>query len=163
MSKTNRQHLIMKLLSEHSVTSQQQLADLLAGQGVITNRATVSRDLDELGAVTVRIAGGNTAYAIPEHPVARIAPEEHLRRVLSEWVADIGASGNLAVVRTPPGSAHVVASALDRAGLEKILGTVAGDDSLIVVASEGISGAELADCLRDLVGLTGPDAQEGRK
>ncbi len=163
MSKTNRQHLIVKLLSEHSVTSQQQLVDLLADQKVNANRATVSRDLDELGAVTVRIAGGDTAYAIPEHPVARIAPEEHLRRVLSDWVADIGSSGNLAVVRTPPGSAHVVASALDRAGIEEILGTVAGDDSLIVVASEGTSGAELAGHLRGLAGLKGPPAQEGNQ
>ncbi|MCY4069430.1 MAG: arginine repressor [Acidimicrobiaceae bacterium] len=155
MSKTARQHLILGLLSEHSVTSQQQLVDLLADAGVSATRATASRDLEELGAVKVRIAGGSTAYAIPEHPVARIAPEEHLRRVLGDWVADVGASGNLVMVRTPPGSAHVVASALDRAGLEEILGTVAGDDSLIVVAGEGVSGAELAGRLRDLAGLKG--------
>lgn len=154
MSKTSRQHLIVTLLADHAVASQQQLVDLLASAGVSATRATVSRDLDSLGAVKVRVSGGGTVYAIPEHPSERIAPTEHLRRVMGDWVADIGSSGNLAFVRTPPGSAHVVASALDRAGLDEVLGTVAGDDSLIVVATEGTPGADLADRLRDLAGIT---------
>ena len=154
VSKTSRQHLIVRLLADNAVASQQQLVDLLAAAGVTATRATVSRDLDGLGAVKVRVPGGSTVYAIPEHPVDRIAPEDHLRRVMGDWVADIGSSGNLAVVRTPPGSAHVVASALDRAGLPEVLGTVAGDDSLIVVAIDGTPGAELADRLRDLAGLS---------
>ncbi len=153
MSKTSRQHLIVRLLSEHAVASQQQLVELLSDSGVTATRATVSRDLDGLGAVKVRVPGGSTVYAIPELPAERIAPEDHLRRVMGDWVADIGSSGNLAVVRTPPGSAHVVASALDRAGLPEVLGTVAGDDSLIVVATDGTLGAELAETLRDLAGL----------
>ena len=153
MSKTSRQHLIVRLLAEHAVASQQQLVDLLAASDVAATRATVSRDLDSLGAVKVRVPGGRTVYAIPEHPVDQIAPEEHLRRVMGDWVADIGSSGNLAVVRTPPGSAHVVASALDRAGLEEVLGTVAGDDSLIVVATDGTPGSDLAERLRGLAGL----------
>ena len=114
----------------------------------------MSRDLDELGAIKVRVPGGETVYAIPEHPVDRIAPEDHLRRVMSDWVADVNHSANLVVLRTPPGSAHVVASALDRAGIADILGTVAGDDTLIVVAAESIGGAELAERLRSLAGLT---------
>ena len=154
MTKTSRQHLIVRLLAEHAVASQQQLVDLLAASGVTATRATVSRDLDSLGAVKVRMPGGSTAYGIPEHPVDRIVTEDHLRRVMGDWVADIGSSGNLAVVRTPPGSAHVVASALDRAGLPEVLGTVAGDDSLIVVATDGTPGSELADRLRDLAGLS---------
>jgi len=154
MSKTSRQHLIARLLAEHSVASQQQLVDLLSDAGVTATRATVSRDLDGLGAVKVRVPGGSTVYAIPENPTERIAPEEHLRRVMGDWVADVGSSGNLAVVRTPPGSAHVVASALDRAGLPEVLGTVAGDDSLIVVATDGTAGSDLADRLRDLAGLS---------
>ena len=153
MSKASRQHLIVRLLAEHSVASQQQLVDLLEAEQVTATRATVSRDLDGLGAVKVRVPGGATVYAIPEHPVDRIAPEDHLRRVLGEWVADIGSSGNLVMVRTPPGSAHVVASALDRAGLTEVLGTVAGDDSLIAVAAEGTPGSALAARLRDLAGL----------
>jgi transcriptional regulator of arginine metabolism len=80
-------------------------------------------------------------------------PADQLRRVLGEWVVDVTSSGNLVVLRTPPGSAHVVASALDRTGLEGSIGTVAGDDTLMVVAAEGVRGSALADRLRALAGL----------
>lgn len=153
VSKARRQHRISSLLEEHSVTSQTQLVELLEAEDIDATQATVSRDLDELGAIKVRVPGGETVYAIPEHPVDRIAPEEHLRRVMGDWVADVATSANLVILRTPPGSAHVVASALDRAGIEDILGTVAGDDTLLVVATESISGTDLADRLRDLAGL----------
>ena len=76
------------------------------------------RDLEDIGAVKVRAAGGESVYAVPDLPKDRVAPEEHLRRVLGEWVVDVASSANVVVVRTPPGSAHVVASALDRAALE---------------------------------------------
>ena len=153
MSKARRQHRISTLLEEYSVTNQIQLVELLEAESIVATQATVSRDLDELGAIKVRVPGGETVYAIPEHPVDRIAPQDHLRRVMGDWVADVGSSGNIVMLRTPPGSAHVVASALDRAGIEDILGTVAGDDTLLVVAAESISGSELADRLRDLAGL----------
>ena len=153
MSKARRQHRITSLLEEQSVTSQIQLVELLEAEDIVATQATVSRDLDELGAIKVRVPGGETVYAIPEHPVDRIAPQDHLRRVLGDWVADVASSGNIVMLRTPPGSAHVVASALDRAGIEDILGTVAGDDTLLVVAAESISGAALARRLRDLAGL----------
>lgn len=156
MSKARRQHRISALLEERSVTSQLQLVELLEAEDIVATQATVSRDLDELGAIKVRVPGGETVYAIPEHPVDRIAPQDHLRRVMGDWVADVGTSGNLVVLRTPPGSAHVVASALDRAGIDDILGTVAGDDTLLVVAAESISGTDLADRLRDLAGLSFP-------
>ena len=84
----------------------------------------------------VRIPGGAMAYAIPEHAKERTAPDDHLRRVMGEFVVEVAHSANLVVLRTPPGSAHVVASALDRAGLPDVLGTVAGDDTIIVVCSE---------------------------
>ncbi len=162
MSRANRQHLIVRLLANHAVSNQQQLVDLLAAEGVSSTRATVSRDLDSLGAVTVRVRGGTSIYAIPQHPVNQIAPREHLRRVLSEWVADVGSSGNIVMVRTPPGSAHVVASALDRAGLDDVLGTVAGDDSLIVVATEQTTGRAVAQRLRALAGLSAlPESSDG--
>ncbi len=153
MSRASRWHLIGRILAEHKVASQKQLAELLAAEQVTVNRATLSRDLNGLGAIKVRSAGGGTVYAIPDDPSERIAPTEHLRRVMGEWVAGIGASGNLVVVRTPPGSAHVVASALDRSGLPEVLGTVAGDDSLIVVAAEGTPGSAVATRLRALAGL----------
>jgi transcriptional regulator of arginine metabolism len=152
-TKAHRQHRIAKLLAEHAVTSQTQLADLLAAEGLAATQATVSRDLEDLGAIKVRVPGGETVYAIPELPRAQVAPEDHLRRVLGEWAVDVVSSGNLAVVRTPPGSAHVVASALDRAGIPEIIGTVAGDDTLVVIAEETIGGAKLAALLRDLAGL----------
>jgi transcriptional regulator of arginine metabolism len=153
MSKAQRQHRISTLLTENSVTSQTMLVDLLYESGISATQATVSRDLDDLGAIKVRVPGGYTVYAIPEHPVDQIAPEEHLKRVLGEWVADVGSSANLVVLRTPPGSAHVVASALDRAGMSEVLGTVAGDDTLVAIASEATTGEALAHRLRELAGL----------
>lgn len=153
MSKAQRQHKIARYLEAGAVTSQVQLVDLLAADGIVATQATVSRDLEDLGAVKVRVSGGETVYAIPELPKDQPAPEDHLRRVLGEWVGDIAHSGNLVVLRTPPGSAHVVGSALDRAALDGILGTVAGDDTLIVVAAEAVGGVALARRLSDLAGL----------
>ncbi len=151
-TKQERQHFVAKLLARHQVTSQPQLVELLAAQGVSATQATVSRDLEDLGAVKVRVPGGETVYAIPEYEPDRIAPEDHLRRVLGEWVAEVSHSGNLVVVRTPPGCAHVVASALDRSGVSGVLGTVAGDDTLLCVANEKLGGAQLAANLRQLAG-----------
>ena len=153
MTKTQRQHRIARFLEANAVTSQGQLVELLAGEGVVATQATVSRDLEDLGAVKVRMAGGETVYAIPELPKERIAPEDHLRRVLGDWVVDVAHSANLVVLRTPPGSAHVVASALDRAGLDEIVGTVAGDDTLLVVATEKAGGPRVAKRLSALAGL----------
>ena len=78
----------------------------------------------------------------------QIAPEDHLRRVLGEWVVELAHSANLVVLRTPPGSAHVVASALDRSGLEGVVGTVAGDDTVLVVVDEELGGEAMADRLQ---------------
>ena len=135
------------------MTSQSQLVDLLATEGVTATQATVSRDLDELGAVKVRVPGGETVYAIPELAFAQLAPEDHLRRVFSDWVVEVSWSANLVVLRTPPGSAHVVGSALDRAGRQDVVGTVAGDDTVLVVVAEHVTGAAMAEQLRSLAGL----------
>src|SRR6185369_3979564 len=124
--------------------------ELLAADGVMATQATVSRDLEELGALKVRIPGGTMAYAIPEHAKDRAAPDDHLRRVMGEFVVEVAHSGNLVVVRTPPGSAHVVGSALDRAGLPDVLGNVAGDDTLILVCAEPVGGAKVASELAAL-------------
>lgn len=151
--KKQRQHLIAKLIETRVVNNQAGLVNLLAAEGVIATQATVSRDLDDLGAIKVRIPGGETAYAIPELPKAQIAPEDHLRRVCGDWIVEVDHSANLVVVRTPPGSAHVVASALDRAGFADVVGTVAGDDTILVVVAEGVTGAEMAARLSNLAGL----------
>jgi len=153
LAKPQRQHRVAKLLEAHAVSSQAQVVELLATEGVVATQATVSRDLEELGAVKVRVPGGETVYAIPEHAHERPAPDEHLRRVFGDWVVDVTPSANLVVLRTPPGSAHVVGSALDRAGLPDVVGTVAGDDTLLVVVAEGVGGTAVARRLRGLAGL----------
>lgn len=153
-TKVQRQQTIARLVAKQPVSSQPQLVELLAAEGITATQATVSRDLDDLGAVKVRVPGGDTVYAIPDYAPARVAPEDHLRRVMGEWVAEVRASGNVVVLRTPPGCAHVVASALDRATAPGLLGTVAGDDTLLCVADEVTGGAALASHLRDLAGLS---------
>jgi transcriptional regulator of arginine metabolism len=154
LAKTQRQHRIAKLLEEHRVTSQTHVVELLAGEGVEATQATVSRDLEELGAIKVRAPGGDTMYAIPDLGIdSRPEPHDHLRRILGEWLAAVDHSGNLVVVRTPPCSAHVVASAIDRASLPDVLGTVAGDDTILVVCAEKVGGATVAKRLSALAGL----------
>lgn len=155
MSKVQRQQAIARLIQQREVTNQPQLVELLAGEGIAATQATVSRDLEDLGAVKVRVPGGATVYAVPEFAPERVAPLDQLRRVMGEWVAEVTSSGNVVVLRTPPGCAHVVASALDRSGLDGLLGTVAGDDTMLCVATESVGGAELAASLRDLAGIEG--------
>jgi transcriptional regulator of arginine metabolism len=153
LAKQQRQHRIAALLESETVTSQQQLVDMLAESGVVATQATVSRDLEDMGAVKIRVRGGETAYALPELPTQRVAPEDHLRRVLSEWLVEVAVSGQVVVLRTPPGSAHVVGSAIDRAGLPDVLGSVAGDDTLMVIASEKAGGKKVANMFTELAGL----------
>jgi len=152
-TKVQRQQTISRLIGRHPVTSQPQLLELLSAEGISATQATVSRDLEDLGAVKVRVPGGDTVYAIPEFEPNRIAPEDQLRRVMGEWVAEVRHAHHNVIIRTPPGCAHVVASALDRSGINGVLGTVAGDDTLLVIADETTTGAKLAAKLRDLAGV----------
>ncbi len=153
-TKQQRQQIISRLIAQENIANQPQLQELLREQGIEATQATVSRDLEELGAIKIRVAGGDTIYAIAEYAPARIAPSDQLRRVMAEWVAEVSHSGNLVVVRTPPGCAHVVASALDRSGLVGLLGTVAGDDTILCIATEDMSGIGLAEQLRSLSGVS---------
>lgn len=153
LAKTQRQHLVAKLLASHAVTSQEQVVHLLADEGVTATQATVSRDLEDLGAIKVRSGAGESIYAIPELPRDQRAPDDHLRKVCADWVVEVGHSANVVVIRTPPGTANVVGSALDRSGLPEVLGTVAGDDTVIVIVAGGASGEPLAHRLRELAGL----------
>lgn len=154
LTKTQRQHRVSQLLATQDVTSQAELVRLLHQQGVEATQVTVSRDLEELGAVKVRKHGGAPVYTLSPGPTDRPAPELHLRRVLGEWLAAVTSSANLVLVRTPPGCAHVVASALDRAALDEVAGTVAGDDTVLVIAAEGVKGEDVA---RKLVVMAGQD------
>jgi transcriptional regulator of arginine metabolism len=153
LGKPQRQHRILRILDEQAVSSQAQLLQLLEAEGVVATQATVSRDLEELGALKVRIPGGAMAYAIPEYQRERASSDDHLRRLMGEFVVEVAHSGNLVVLRTPPGSAHVVASALDRGSLPDILGTVAGDDTVLVVCNESVGGATVAAELAGMAGL----------
>ena len=153
LARPQRQHRVARILEQHAVTSQTQVVELLAAEGVVVTQATVSRDLEEMGAVKARVPGGEMVYVIPEQPHDRPAPDEHLKRVMGDWVVEVAYSANLVVLRTPPGSAHVVGSAVDRAGLPDILGTIAGDDTVLVVATERAGGQTIARRLGDLAGL----------
>jgi transcriptional regulator of arginine metabolism len=147
LTRVGRQARIVELVTTCVVHSQTELAALLAGEGIEVTQATLSRDLDELGAVKLRgVNGGAPVYVIPEDgsPVRAVAGgTARLARVLSELLVSADASGNLAVLRTPPGAAHFVASALDRAALTEVVGTVAGDDTILVVAREPLTGEHL--------------------
>ena len=153
LGKPQRQHRIARLLEEQAISSQGQIVEMLASEGVVATQATVSRDLEDLGAVKVRIPGGTTAYAVPEHSKDAASPDDHLRRVMGEFVVDVAHSANLVVLRTSPGSAHVIGSALDRAGYPDVLGTVAGDDTLILVCADNVGGSAVASRLAGLAGL----------
>lgn len=154
-TRAGRHALIITLLSTQQVRSQSALQQLLAAEGVDATQATLSRDLDELGAVKLRAAdGGAGIYVVPEDgsPVRGVSGgTDRLARLLSELLVSTDASGNLAVLRTPPGAAHYLASAIDRASLPDIVGTIAGDDTILVVAREPLDGAALARRIEDLV------------
>ena len=153
MSKSQRQYLLAKILEEQAVSSQAKLVELLKTDGIDVTQATLSRDLEELGAVKVRVPVGDSVYAIPDNPTERVLPIDYLRRVLGEWLMEVSVSNNIVVLRTPPGSAHVVASAVDRAGLSEIIGTVAGDDTVLLVTAPNTTGEEVSKRLKDLAGI----------
>lgn len=160
MNKAQRQHRITELIQAEALGSQHALIERLAADGIEVTQATVSRDLEDIGAVKVRIPGGHLVYGVPEHANQRVAPDDHVRRVLGEFVVDVVASANLVIVRTPPGSAHVVASAIDRGGVEGVLGSVAGDDTILVVASPNTTGEALAHHFMQLAGIDPSSGQE---
>ena len=141
-TKAARQAQIVELIGGQVVASQTQLGRLLAEAGVAVTQATLSRDLEELGAVKVRTAAG-MAYAVPEENAPRggtaEAVDARLARLLEELLVSAEATGDLVVLRTPPGGAHYLGSALDRAGLPEVAGTVAGDDTILLVTRSAAS------------------------
>jgi len=153
VAKNQRQYRIAKLLVQEPINSQSRIVELLAREGINATQATVSRDLDELGAIKVKGPGGGSIYAIPDMAYDPGSTDAHLRRVMSEWVVEVMRSGQLVLLRTPPGCAHVVASALDHARPDGVLGTIAGDDTLMMVASEMVSGSDLAKWAESISGL----------
>ena len=153
-NRAGRQARIVAILSSSSISSQSELAARLADEGIDVTQATLSRDLEELGAVKLRGAdGGVGVYIVPEDgsPVRGVSGgTDRMSRLLGELLVSTDASGNLAVLRTPPGAAHYLASAIDRAALPDVVGTVAGDDTILVVAREPMTGAELAGMFENI-------------
>ncbi|MCP2255376.1 transcriptional regulator, ArgR family [Prauserella aidingensis] len=154
LSRVARQARITELVSSVAIRSQTELAKLLAAEGVEVTQATLSRDLDELGAVKLRGAdSGAPVYVIPEDgsPVKGVqGGTSRLSRLLGELLVSAEGSANLTVVRTPPGAAQFLASAIDRAALGEVLGTIAGDDTVMVIAREPGGGPALARLLTEL-------------
>ncbi|AGG66737.1 arginine repressor [Corynebacterium callunae] len=150
-TRTARQALIVQILDRQKVTSQVQLSELLLDEGIDITQATLSRDLDELGARKVRPDGGRSFYAIgPVDSIAREdlrGPSEKLRRMLDELLVSTDHSGNIAMLRTPPGAAQYLASFIDRVGLKEVVGTIAGDDTVFVLARDPLTGKELGELL----------------
>lgn len=164
LTKAGRLAKIAELVNRHQVRSQPELARLLAESGVEVTQATLSRDLDELGALKLRADDGSLVYALPGEGGARIplartgggeTPAARLRRVAEELLVSAAASANLVIVRTPPGAAQFLASALDHADWSSILGTVAGDDTILVISRDPAGGTELAEALLRLTDRRG--------
>ena len=152
VTRAGRHARIVELIRQKAIRSQTELAELLADGGVQVTQATLSRDLEELRAVKV---GG--AYLIPEDGTRPLRESEdapaRLLRLLRELLTGVDASGNIAVLRTPPGAAQFLASALDRSGLTDVVGTIAGDDTILVVARDVTGGKALADKLAEWAGF----------
>jgi len=153
VTKAARHARIIALIRRRPVRSQGELADLLATEGIRVAQATLSRDLDELHAVKAR-GSGSGAYIIPDDGQEPMLPAEEaparLVRLLKDLLTGIDASGNIVVLRTPPGAAQFLASAFDRAGLIEVIGTIAGDDTIMIVTRDADGGPTLANTLTTL-------------
>ncbi len=146
-----RLHLLTTIITDGRIRSQAELVLALAREGIQVTQATLSRDLDVLGAVKVHDAEGGY-YAIPQDGTGDLAFKDshRLSRILSEHMASAEHSGNLVVLRTQPGAASYLASALDRSGLTSIIGTIAGDDTVMVVTRDPAGGPAVCHELTEL-------------
>jgi len=143
--KERRQRAIADLIRGQALSSQEELADRLGSLGFAVTQATISRDLDQIGAVKVR-RNGQTSYALPEAIANGSSPG--LAVVFREWVRSVEAAANLVVIKTPPGSAHLVGVALDASDLAQIIGTICGDDTIFVACRAPAEAEALSSKLR---------------
>jgi arginine repressor len=141
----------LELLEQNLVSSQMQLSELLKNKGVEITQGTLSRDLDELGAKKIRPDSGRAFYAVgnTEETLAptTVGTREKLRKMLDDLLVSSDHSGNIAVLRTPPGAAAFLASFIDRVSMDEVVGTIAGDDTVFVLARDPLTGKELVDLL----------------
>ena len=145
-TKFDRQGAILRLVQDHPVSTQEELAEALRQEGLDAVQATISRDIAQLGLVKVRDQAGRLVYALPG--ASDLDRLSELTSALRRWAVSLDASGNLLVVHTPPGHANALAQAIDQARLPDVLGTIAGDDTITVIAREGVQGADLERELR---------------
>jgi len=143
-----RLQAIAALIRSRPIASQEELADGLAAQGFTVTQATISRDLEQLGAVKVR-RDSRLTYALPPAP-AQAADGPEMRTVIRDWVRSVDVAGNIVILRTPPGSAHLVGVALDRADLPQVVGTICGDDTIFVAIRDAAQAPAFAEELRAL-------------
>lgn len=151
-----RQQRIAELLRTRSITSQAALAAALALEGEQVTQATLSRDLDELGAIRVKEGSGRPVYRLPEEPTDA---HDHLRTMLQTFAREITPARHMVVVRTPPGCAQAVARALDTARVAGALATIAGDDTILIVCAEGATARGLVATLEQI--RTAPATHQG--
>src|SRR5580765_6466666 len=152
-----RQQRIAEILGQRAVRSQTELLDLLAADGIEVTQATLSRDLVEVGAEKVRV-GKNLVYAVPGEGgdrTVRVAPDgasvsSRLAQRCHELLVSADRSNNLVVLRTPPGAANFLASAIDHSDLDGVLGTIAGDDTIMVITSGAAASRATVDRLMNL-------------
>jgi transcriptional regulator of arginine metabolism len=144
--KERRQRAIADLIRGQALSSQEELADRLGSLGFAVTQATISRDLEQIGAVKVR-RDGQLSYAMPE--AARNGAPSRLADVFRDWVRSVEPAGNLIVIRTPPGSAHLVGVVLDESPLPEIAGTICGDDTIFVACRTEKAGKKLAKVLSE--------------
>lgn len=157
-TKAARQGLIVDLLTREAIRSQTELAELLAAEGFAVTQGTLSKGLVDVGAVRLRGASGELTYAVRDVEASDVKrAHARLVRLASELLLSAEASANLVVVKTPPGAAQFLASAIDKAGLDTVLGTIAGDDSILIVSRAPDGGSALAEHLLAL----GGDDKEG--
>jgi transcriptional regulator of arginine metabolism len=147
MNRTERHAAIQRLVREQPISTQTELADALRNEGYDVVQTTVSRDIHELGLIKVRHPSGRLVYAFPEDGAAY---NEELSDALTRWALSLEPSGNLVVVLTPYGYASALAQAIDVARHPHVAGTVAGENTVMLVSREPATGAELADELRAL-------------
>lgn len=145
-SRVARQARIIELIQRCEIGSQAELAELLADSGISVSQGTLSKDLLEVGAVRVRNAAGALVYAPPSAEISsdHAAYEARLARICVEMLISAQGSANLTVLKTPPGAAQYFASVIDRVSNEAILGTIAGDDSILVITRDATGGPALA-------------------
>jgi transcriptional regulator of arginine metabolism len=148
-SRLRRQKAIADLIRAEPLGSQEEVTARLGAIGYSVTQATVSRDLDQMGAVKVK-RGGSLSYALPDQLGGNDWAADRLQRIFREWVISTEAAGTLLVVRTPPGSAHLVGLALDQAKLDEVAGTISGDDTLFVALKDGVDSGFMAARFRKL-------------